>query len=252
MLVDWIINDSQPIRVVKSPDLKILFKELDPAFIMPCQETITNMIHEGFKHTLPQLKALIENEATSVSLTLDLWTSRSRQGYLGVTCSFIDSKWKLKEFILTIEHIRYPHTAVHILEALELILKEWKIRDKVYAITTDNGSNVKKAIGDMKGVEWLGCVAHTLHLVVGKGLMPAQILIMRVKRLIDFFMRSKQSERLEEIQKQFPDVGNDDDNKDGDGNDDNNKDGDGNEMVEQIIGEENELLENNLKLVSLI
>jgi len=33
--------------------------------------------------------------------------------------------------------------------------------------------------------------------------MPAQILIMRIKRLIDFFMRPKQSERLEDIQKNF-------------------------------------------------
>ena len=226
-LVNWIINDSQPICVVKSSDLKILFKELDSAFIMPCQETITNMIHEAFNHTLPQLKTLIENEATSVSLTLDLWTSRSRQGYLGVTCSFIDSKWQLKEFILTIEHVRYPHTAAHILEALELILEEWKIRNKVYTITTDNGSNVKKAIGDMKGVKWLGCVAHTLHLIVGKGLMPAQILIMRVKCLIDFFMRPKQNEQIEEIQKQFPDIGNDNDKK-------NNDDKDGNNWVSLI------------------
>ena len=59
----------------------------------------------------------------------------------------------------------------------------------------------------MENVKWLGCVAHTLHLVVGKGMMPAQILIMRAKRLIDFFMRSKQIERLEEIQKKFSDIG---------------------------------------------
>jgi hypothetical protein len=35
------------------------------------------MIYDTFDHTLPQLKALIKNEAISASLTLDLWTSRS-------------------------------------------------------------------------------------------------------------------------------------------------------------------------------
>jgi hypothetical protein len=109
--------------------------------------------------------------------------------------------------MLTIEYVRYPHTATHILKTLESILEEWNIRDKVYAITTDNGSNVKKAINDMENIKWLGCVAHTLHLVVGKGLMLAQILIMRVKHLINFFMCPKQSERFEEIQKKFPDIG---------------------------------------------
>jgi hypothetical protein len=37
-------------------------------------------------------------------------------------------------------------------------------------------------------------------------MIPAQVLIMRTKRLIDFFMRPKQSERLEEIQEKFPDI----------------------------------------------
>ena len=184
----------------------MLFKELDPGFIMPCQKSIRNIIDDAFDYTSPQLKTLMKNEATSVSLTLDLWTSKSRQGYLGITCTFINSQWKLKELTLTIEYIRYPHTAEHILETLESVLEEWEIRDKVYTITTDNGSNVKKAINNMRGVKWLGCVAHTLHLVVGKGMIPAQVLIMRAKRLIDFFMRPKQSERLEIIQKKFSDI----------------------------------------------
>ncbi|GET02276.1 zinc finger BED domain-containing protein 1-like [Rhizophagus clarus] len=205
--INWIVNDSQPIRVVKSEDLRILFKELDPAFVVPSQETIRNMIYETFNYTLPKLKTLIKNEAISISLTLDLWTSRNKQGYLRVTCSFINSKWKLKELTLTIEYVCYPHTAANIRETLELVLKDWDIRDKIYAITTDNGSNVKKAINEMEEVKWLGCTAHTLHLVIGKGIMPAQILIMRAKRLINFFMRPKQSERLEEIQKKFPDIG---------------------------------------------
>lgn len=251
-MVNWIVNDSQPICVIKNMDLRILLNELDPAFIMPCQETIRKMIHEAFNYTLPQLKNLIKNEATSVSLTLDLWTSRSRQGYLGVTCSFIDSEWKLKEFTLTIEYARYPYTAIHIHETLESILNEWEIRDKVYTITTDNGSNIKKAIRDMDGVEWSGCAAHTLHLIVGKSMMPAQVLIMRAKRLIDFFMRPKQSERLEEVQKNFPNI--DDENNDYETDEDENEENDEND--EQDNEEEDDeickLLENNSELVSLI
>ena len=59
-------------------DFRVLLNELDSAFIIPSQETIRGMIHEAFNYTLPQLKNLIKNEATSVSLSLDLWTSRSR------------------------------------------------------------------------------------------------------------------------------------------------------------------------------
>ena len=137
------------------------------------------------------MQQIIQNQAKSVSLTLDLWTAKNRQGYLGITCSFLDNTFNLREFILDIAYIRYPHTANHILESLEQVLEEWKIRELVFTITTDNGSNVKKAIQDMEGVNWLGCTTHTLQLVIGKGMKLAEILIARAKRLIDFFFTTK-------------------------------------------------------------
>ena len=49
----------------------------------------------------------------------------------------------------------------------------------------------------------LPCTAHTLQLVVGKGLLPAEVLIARAKRLINFFTTPKQTEKLIEIQSTF-------------------------------------------------
>ncbi len=43
----------------------------------------------------------------------------------------------------------------------------------------------------MKGVNWLRCIAHTLQLVIGKGMKLAEVLIARVKCLIDFFLQPK-------------------------------------------------------------
>ena len=40
-----------------------------------------------------------------------------------------------------------------------------------------------------------------MQLVIGKRLNPIKLLVLRAKRLIDFFLRPKQSERLENIQK---------------------------------------------------
>ena len=78
------------------------------------------------------------------------------------------------------------------------------LREKVNVIVTDNGSNMKRAIEDMNiispNITWQSCTAHTLQLVVGKGIACVKPLVLRAKRLIDFFMRPKQSERLENIQ----------------------------------------------------
>ena len=45
------------------------------------------------------------------------------------------------------------------------------------------------------------CVAHTIQLVVGKGLLHAEVLIARAKRLINWFKRPKQIKRLINAQK---------------------------------------------------
>ena len=54
-----------------------------------------------------------------------MWTGRNRLGFLGVTCSFLDKNFTIHEIILTIEHIRYPHNAQNISDALFIILDEW-------------------------------------------------------------------------------------------------------------------------------
>ncbi|GBC29142.2 hypothetical protein GLOIN_2v1687662 [Rhizophagus irregularis DAOM 181602=DAOM 197198] len=99
-------------------------------------------------------------------------TAKNGQGYIGITCSYIDSKFNLYEVTLTVNYVRYPHTSQHIIESLEETLDEWKLREKTFTITTDNAANMKKAISDMDGIEWQGCTAHTLQLVIGKGLVP--------------------------------------------------------------------------------
>jgi hypothetical protein len=165
------------------------------------------LIHQAYNYSLPLIIKRLEKDANSVSLTCDLWTGRNRQGFLGITCSYLDPEFQLHEIVLSVEYIPYPHTAENIGDSLLAVFDEWKLRDKVFIITTDNGSNMQKAIKDMESVTnnilWQPCSAHTLQLVVGKGLNPIKVLIGRAKRLIDFFLRPKQSERLEKIQRRF-------------------------------------------------
>ena len=129
---------------------------------MPNEKGIKKVIAESYNFTLPKLIEKIRVKAKSVSLTTDMWTARNEQGYIGITCSYINSNFILNEITLTVNHIRYPHTAQHIAESLEKTLEEWKLRDKVFIITTDNAANMKKAISDMNLVEWQECSAYTL------------------------------------------------------------------------------------------
>ncbi len=76
-------------------------------------------------------------------------TTRNRQGFLGVTYSFLDKNFILHKIVLIIEYIRYLHITENISDTLFIILDEWYLREKVYMIITDNSSNMKKAVKDM-------------------------------------------------------------------------------------------------------
>ena len=58
---------------------------------------------------------------------------------------------------------------------------------------------MKKCINQISWLSQLSCTAHTIQLVVGKGLLPAEILIARAKRVINFFSTPKQSKCLQKI-----------------------------------------------------
>ncbi|GBB84573.1 hypothetical protein RclHR1_11140002 [Rhizophagus clarus] len=132
----------------------------------------------------------------------------NQKGFIGITCSYVDSDFILKEITLTVQFVRYPHTAKNIAKYIENILNQWKIRHLTMTITTYNATNMKKCVKLLDGVSWIGCFSHTLQLVVGNGLFVTQNLILQVKHLIDFFMTPKQSERLEKIQKDHPSLAN--------------------------------------------
>ena len=77
-LVNWIIDDIQPISVVENSKFCQFIYQLDPTFVMPCPETVKGIIYDAFKFSFSKLQQIIRDQAKSVSLTLDLWTAKNR------------------------------------------------------------------------------------------------------------------------------------------------------------------------------
>jgi len=174
--------------------------DFEPGFRIPTEEKCKEMMRKSYDWTKDNLKELLRSGAESINFTTDLWTSRRNDGYVGVTISWLDQEMKLHEALIGIELLPNPHTSENIKNCLNAILEKWKLKEKCFAATTDNGANVKKAISLMK-VENIGCAAHTLHLSVTKGLAPIKQFIKRVNNLILFFALSpKQIKRLKDAQ----------------------------------------------------
>ncbi|CAB5374909.1 unnamed protein product [Rhizophagus irregularis] len=196
-LTELMIVDSQSISVIAREQFRQFIHKLNPAFIMPSSETVNSIIHESYNSSFSQLQQYIKKEALSISLAVDIWTAKNRQGYLGITCSFLDQKCELREVTLDVAFVRYPHTSEHILDALEDVISRWKIRNLIFTITTTNKSNIKKAILDMEKTNWLGCTKHTLHSVIEKAMKPAEILIERAKRYENFLKQNEFKENID-------------------------------------------------------
>lgn len=101
------------------------------------------------------------NAVDYISGTTDLWTSSSNKSYITVTGHFIQD-FKPYSVVLGTNELTTAHTGEKIAEAIMNIFQNYNIADKIVAIVTDNGSNMKKAISEFLKKNNHFCVAHTL------------------------------------------------------------------------------------------
>jgi len=88
--------------------------------------------------------------------------------YLTMTIHFL-SQTQLKALVLCTKKLDCNHTGLNISEIMSEELNKWSIFEKVVAVVTDGGTNIKSAVRPM-GLSHLPCTAHKLNLIVQKAL----------------------------------------------------------------------------------
>jgi len=184
---------NQPLSTVTNEAYKEKMAEFDPSFSIPEEQKIRTMIVKSYKYNRENLLNLLIQTAENVSLTIDFWSSRAKHGYLGVTATWIMPNFKIKDVMLENKYVPSPHSSKVIAEELNKCIKAWKLEHRITSITTDNGTNMVSTFlllnrkDGCETIRRLPCMAHTLQLAVGKGLAPAEVLVARARRLIQFF-----------------------------------------------------------------
>lgn len=88
--------------------------------------------------------------------------------FLSLTLHYIDDDWKLHQRCLETAYFPADHMADMIAQGLKDMLSDWELaKEKLSAITTDNGPNVVKA-ASLNGWTRQQCSGHRLHLAIGK------------------------------------------------------------------------------------
>src|SRR5260364_220251 len=69
-----------------------------------------------------------------------MWTSQNFEAFLGITIYYVDKNWKMRQFLLDIILFTSKHTGVNMADAINELIFEFNIQDKVLALMTDNES----------------------------------------------------------------------------------------------------------------
>lgn len=137
--------------------------------------TVKKLLRDECRIVIGQIATALEKSLSKINLTLDIWTQPGmKYSYLGVTAHFINCSFEATRLILLIFSfstfifwfiraflglIDLPpsHTAAVVKTNLDKIMSYYKLNEEdVFAIITDNGSNVVCAFkDDYEGLQFL-------------------------------------------------------------------------------------------------
>ncbi|PKK72219.1 hypothetical protein RhiirC2_777474 [Rhizophagus irregularis] len=94
-MLKWMLITDQPISTVTNSVYKEKISNFDLFFIIPEEQKVKIMISKSYNYNRENLKNLLNEMATSVSLTTDLWSSRAKHEYLGIAATWITTDFKI-------------------------------------------------------------------------------------------------------------------------------------------------------------
>ncbi|XP_026399401.1 zinc finger BED domain-containing protein RICESLEEPER 2-like [Papaver somniferum] len=181
-VIKLIILRELPFQFVEDPIFQwFINASFHPGFVKFSRNTLRTDIYKCYLEGKQQLKRILLDSPGRISLTSDIWLSKQRLSYLGITAHFIDKNWVLQKRIITYALIDTSHTGENIAEFIfRKLVHDWSISEKLFSLDMDNASantvsvsRLKKLFpnlpskGDLFHVR---CCFHILNLVVHDGL----------------------------------------------------------------------------------
>jgi len=87
------------------------------------------------------------NEEGHVAITTDIWTSMNIDSFMRLTALFVETNLReLKTVVLCTKKLVSNYTFINLSEVINQEMVDWKILNKVFAIVTDGGANIKLTV----------------------------------------------------------------------------------------------------------
>ncbi|XP_037930578.1 zinc finger BED domain-containing protein 4-like, partial [Teleopsis dalmanni] len=185
LILDVIVEDVQPFSIINDTGFRKLVLGLEPSYVFPSRTTFSTIfLMEKYNKAKESILDILQ-EAKTISLTTDMWTSNANESYLAVTAHFISQNWKFNSCLLSCVECRFQHTSENLAAEIKRIIDEWRLTNKIFAVTTDNAANIIRAV-TLCGWCHVPCFAHTLNLIIQKGLKNIEHIRLKSKNIAEW------------------------------------------------------------------
>jgi hypothetical protein len=118
----------------------------NPRFSKSSRQTTTRDFVKHFDDCRAKLKGTLLSSVSSVCLTSDIWSGNAKEDYISVVAHFVNADWELEKRLLALRLIDESHTGAAIAERISMVVEEYDLTNKIFAITLDNASSNSSAM----------------------------------------------------------------------------------------------------------
>ncbi|XP_019189585.1 PREDICTED: zinc finger BED domain-containing protein DAYSLEEPER-like isoform X2 [Ipomoea nil] len=202
-----IIMHEYPLHMVEHPGFVAFVRNLQPRFDMVSFNTVQGDCVATYLREKQSIQKVIEGMPGRICLTLDMWSSCLKVGYVFITGQFLDSEWKIHRKILNVIMEPYPDSDTAFSHAIAACLSDWSMEGKLFSVTinqplTDNNAaeNVRALLSVknpliLNGQLLLGnCLAHTLSSIAEDALKYMHETVKKVRDSVKYVKTSESHE----------------------------------------------------------
>ena len=121
----------------------------NPRFTKVSRQSTTRDLGKLFNERRDILKKSVLPTASSITLTLDIWSGNAKEDYISIIAHYVNADWELQKKVIGLRLIDVKHTGENIAERIAAVVDVFGLTDKVFSITLDNASSNFKAMNEL-------------------------------------------------------------------------------------------------------
>ena len=134
LIAEMIVLDNLPLTILQREGFRRLISFIAPTYKIPSYEKMRDTIIPSMYSRIVEGVKEILNSCDVATIMLDLWSSNSMIGFMGVSCSSVTADYIPFTCFLNMKEMPKNHTAEAIFSESECVVSDWGLNGKVCCV----------------------------------------------------------------------------------------------------------------------